>query len=158
MTVVSVERGDLASVANRDAVALEVVDEVVRHRFAQVRAAVEECDERPAAGEPDGRLSRRVATADDGDARTGAALCFGCTRRVEDRQTFELGEPLDGEAAVLGARCEQDRAGGDLALVLEPDEVTAITGLERERPIWRGGSRVELARLRDRTARQLRAA
>ena len=45
---VAVERGDLAPVSNSDAVPLKLVDEVVRHRLAKVRAAVEEGDERAA--------------------------------------------------------------------------------------------------------------
>ena len=53
---VAVQRGDLAAVAHRDAVALELADEVVRHRLAQVGAAMEQCHERAAASEPDGGL------------------------------------------------------------------------------------------------------
>ena len=66
--VLAVERRDLASVADGDAVPLELVDEVVGHRLAQVGAAVEERDERAAAGEPDGGLAGGVAAADDRDA------------------------------------------------------------------------------------------
>ena len=122
------ERGDLAPVPNGDAVPLELVDEVVGHRLAEVGAAVEEGDERAAAGEPDGGLAGGVAAADDGDARAGAELGLGRTGGVEDRQSLELGEAVDREAAVLGARCEQDGARDDLPVVLEADEMPAVSG------------------------------
>ena len=57
----AVEGGDLAAVADGDAVALELADEVVRHRLAQVGAAVEQGHERAAASEPDGGLAGRVS-------------------------------------------------------------------------------------------------
>ena len=82
--VLAVERGDLASVADGDAVALELVDEVVGHRLAEVGAAVEEGDERAAAGEPDRGLAGGVAAADDRDARAGAELGLGRPGGVED--------------------------------------------------------------------------
>ena len=65
--VLALERGDLAAVSNGDAVPLELVDEVVRHRLAEVGAAVEEGDECAATGEPDRGLARGVAAADDRD-------------------------------------------------------------------------------------------
>ncbi len=68
LTVLAVERRDLTPVSNDDAVPLELVDEVVRHRLAQVGAAMKESDERAAAGKPDRRLAGGVAAADDGDA------------------------------------------------------------------------------------------
>ena len=89
------ERRDLASVSNDDAVALELVDEVVRHRLAEVGAAVEEGDERAATGEPDGGLAGGVAAADDGDARAGAELGLGRPGGVEDGQSLELGQAVD---------------------------------------------------------------
>ena len=55
----SVELGDLAAVADDDAVALELVDEVVGHRLAQVGAAVEKRDERAALGRARRRPARR---------------------------------------------------------------------------------------------------
>ena len=44
--VVAVERRDLGAIPHRDPVALEVVDEVVRHRLAQVGAAMKERHQR----------------------------------------------------------------------------------------------------------------
>ena len=129
------ERRDLASVSNDDAVALELVDEVVRHRLAEVGAAVEEGDERAAAGEPDGGLAGGVAAADDGDARAGAELGLGRPGGVEDRQSLELGQAVDREPPVLSARREQDGARGDLLVVLEADEMAAVPRFEGERAV-----------------------
>ena len=66
--VLAVECGDLASVSNGDAVPLELVDQVVGHRLAEIGAAVEEGDERAAAGEPHRSLAGGVAAPDDRDA------------------------------------------------------------------------------------------
>ena len=49
LAVLSVERGDLGAVAHDDAEPFELVNEVVGHRLAQVRAPVEQCHERAAA-------------------------------------------------------------------------------------------------------------
>ena len=93
--VLAVERGYLTSVSNNDAVPLELVDEVVRHCLAEVGAAVEEGDERTPAREPDSGLAGGVAAADDRDTRAGAELGLGGPGGVEDRQTFEFGQPVD---------------------------------------------------------------
>ena len=77
LAVLAVKRGDLASVADGDAMALEVVDQVVGHRLAEVGAAVEQGVERAAAGQPDRGLAGGVAAADDRDARAGAELGLG---------------------------------------------------------------------------------
>ena len=93
--VLAVERSDLAPVADGDAVPLELVDQVIGHRLAEIGAAVEERDERAAAGEPDGGLAGGVAAADHRDARAGAELGLGRPGGVEDRQSLELGEAVD---------------------------------------------------------------
>src|SRR4051812_38128946 len=49
----AVQRADLAAVAHRDAVALELAHEVVRHRLAQITAAVHQRHERTSARQPD---------------------------------------------------------------------------------------------------------
>ena len=60
----SVELTDLAAVPDGDAVALELVDQIVRHRLAQVGSTVQQRDESATAGEPDGRLAGGVSAAD----------------------------------------------------------------------------------------------
>jgi hypothetical protein len=59
---------DLAVVAHRDAVALELSHEVIGHRLPQICAAVHQGHERAAAREPDGGLAGRVAAAHDAHA------------------------------------------------------------------------------------------
>ena len=157
LAVRAVQRGDLAAVAHGHAVALELANEVVGHRLAQVGAAVEQRHERAAAREPDRGLARRVPAADDGDARGAAELRLGRAGRVEHAEPLVLGQPLDGQAPVLRAGREQHRARGDLVTLLEPDEVASVARLERHRAVRRRRARVELARLGDRPARQLRA-
>ena len=102
--------GDLAAVADGDAVALELANEVVGHRLAQVGAAVQQRDERAAAGEPDGGLAGRVAAADDADARGAAELRLGRPGGVEDADPLVLREAVDRQAPVFGAGREQHRA------------------------------------------------
>src|SRR2546422_6501204 len=62
------------------------------------------------------------------------------------------------EPPVLRARCEQDGAGGDLPVVLEPDAMPTVPRFEGEGAVGRGRARVELARLGDRAAGELGAA
>ena len=147
LAVVAVQGGDLAAVANGDTVALELADQVVRHRLAQVGAAVEQRDERAAAGEPDGGLAGGVAAADDADARGAAELRLGRPGGVEDAHALELREPVDREAPVLRAGREQDGARGDLVVLFEAHEWRPSPGFERERAVGRRGAGVELARL-----------
>src|SRR5581483_6338023 len=147
-----------AAVADDDAEALELADEVVGHRLVQVGAAVEQGDEGAAACEPDRRLPCGVAAADDGDARGAAQLRLGRAGGVEDAQSLVLREIVAGEPPVLGARREHHGSRGNLVALLEPNDVPARTRLERERSVRRRRSRAELARLADGAARELAAA
>src|SRR4051812_31258563 len=87
MAVLSVELRDLAPVANRHAEALELVDEVVRHRLGKVGASVEQGDERAATREPDSGLAGRVPAAENGDPRAAAQLSLRRPGGVEDAHT-----------------------------------------------------------------------
>ena len=102
--VLAVQGGDLAAVAYGDAVALELADEVVRHRLAQVGAAMEQRHERAAAREPDRGLAGGVAAADHADARGAAELRLGRPGGVEDAQALVLGEAVDAGAAGTARR------------------------------------------------------
>src|SRR5262249_1422326 len=149
---------DLAAPADVDPGALEIAHEVVRHRFAEVGATVEERHDRPAAGEPDRRLGRRVPAADDPDASCGAATGLLRPRGVEDADSLVRLDPGNGEAAVLGAGCEDDGARPDLLAALETDGVVLDARLERDRTVRRGHPGAELPRLADSPDCQLRAA
>ena len=76
-------------------------------------------------------------------------------RSVEDGHSLELGQALDREASILGARGEQDGARCDLSVVLEPDEMPSVAWFEREGAVGGCRARVELARLGDRPAGEL---
>src|SRR5439155_14410983 len=154
----SVKGGELAAIADGDAVALELADQVVGHRLLQVASAMEQGDQRAAASEPDSRLSGRVAAADHGDARGSAQLCFRWSGGVEDARALVFGETLEREPPVVGTGGEDDRAGRDLVLLFQPYEVSPAARLEPDRTV--GGRRpgAELACLADGPGRQLRAA
>ena len=149
---------DLAAAAYGDAGPVEVVDEVVRHRLAQVGAAVEQRHERAAVRQPDRRLGGGVAAADDADAGGAAPLRLLRAGRVEDADPLVGVDVGDGQPAVVGARGEDDGAGAHLVSVLEPDEVAVGAWLEPDRAVGRGGAGAELPRLRDRPGRELGAA
>ncbi len=151
------EGGDLAAVAHRDAVALELADQVVGHRLAQVGAAMEQRHERSSACEPDGGLPGGVAAADDGDPGCAAKLRLGWPGGVEDAQPFVVGQAVERQSPVVGAGCEHDGARGDLVLFFESDDVSSVAGLERDRAVRRRGPCSELACLADGAAGQLGA-
>ena len=77
LTLRAVQLGDLAVIAHGDAVAVEIADQVVGHRLAQVGASVHQRHQCAAARQPDRRLRRRVAAADDADARAAAGCASG---------------------------------------------------------------------------------
>ena len=77
---------NLAAAADSHAVALELVDEIVGHRLAQVGAAVQQRDERAAAREPDGGLAGRVASPKHGDNGQLEAV----TLKSGERLTFSF--------------------------------------------------------------------
>jgi len=126
-----VQGGDLSVVAYGDAGELELVNEVVGHRLAQVGAAVEQCHDRAAARKPDCGLAGGVATSDDGNPRCAAKVGLRRVCCIEDAQPLELRQPLVGWAAVLRASRSQNRARGDLVTLLEPDEVASVAWLQR---------------------------
>ena len=66
--VIPMELDDLAGGPDDDARLFKLVDQIVRHRLAQVTAAVEERYERPAPRQPDGGLTGRVAATDNADS------------------------------------------------------------------------------------------
>lgn len=83
---------------------------------------------------------------------------FGRAGRVEDAESFVLGEPLDRQPAVLRTGGEDDGARGDHVTVFQPDDVASVPRFERDRPIRRRRPGIELPRLGDGAARQLGSA
>src|ERR687892_1787789 len=134
---------DLAAVADGHAVALEVADEVVGHRLTQLGAPVEQRDERPAPREPDGGLAGGVASADHGDPFGAAELCLGWAGGVESAHALVLRESLNRKAPVLRTGREQDCPRGDLAILLQSQEVASVSRLKGNRAIGRRQAGVE---------------
>src|SRR5688572_24581048 len=116
VAVRTVQRPDLAAVAHGDAIALELSHEVVRHRLAQISAAVQQRYERTAARQPDGGLAGRVASADNPDSRGAAQPRLRGPCGVEDAESLVLREVIAGQAAVFRTRGEEHGARGDLAV------------------------------------------
>src|SRR5207245_8796267 len=101
LPVLTVHRGDLAPVAYRHTVAVEVPSEVVGHCLAQVVPAMEEGHECAPAGEPDGGLSGGIAASDYGDPGRAAELRLRRPRRVADRHSLVVREPVARRASIL---------------------------------------------------------
>ena len=158
LAVRAVQLDDLAPAAHGDAGPVEVMDEVVRHRLAEVVAAVQQRHERASVRQPDRRLRGGVAAADDGDAGGAALLRLLRAGSVEDADALVGVGVGDGQPAVVGACGEDDGACAHLVSVLEPDEVAVGAWLEPDRAVGRGGAGAELPRLRDRPGRELGAA
>ena len=128
LAIGAVELGDLAAVAHRDAVALELADEVVGHRLAQVGAAVEQRHQRAAARQPDRGLPGGVPAADDADARGAADLRLGRPGGVEDADSLVVGEALDRQPPVLRAGREQHVAATISLPSSSVDDVAPVDG------------------------------
>src|SRR5205807_8626174 len=138
--------------------AVELLDQVGRHRLAQVGASVKQRDQGAAPREPHGRLAGRVASADDRDALRGTDLPLEWPGGVEDAETLVLLEPLYGKAPVFGARGEQHRSCGDFFSVFELDHVPLGARFQRFGAVGARDPRVELARLRRGAADEFGAA
>ena len=139
--------GDFAAVAHGHPVALEIFDQVLRHRLAQVRAAVQKGHERAAASQPNGCLCCGVATPDHPHALAGAELTLERPGGVEDADALVAVKTVHRQAAIFSACGKQDGAGAHFDALLEPDDVPPGAGFEYPGAVWRGDPGVELARL-----------
>ena len=96
LAVGSVQGGDLAAVRGPLLRNGQARRPVVGPRLAHVGAAMQQCHERPAAGEPDRGLAGRVSSADNGHALAAAQLRLRRSGGVEDADVFVIGEVVDG--------------------------------------------------------------
>ena len=62
-------------------------------------------------------------------------MSLGRAGRVEHAQPLEVRQPLDGKPPVLRAGREENGTGGDLVPLLEPNDVTSIARLQRDRAV-----------------------
>ena len=128
----AVKLNDLAAVAHGDAVAVELGQQVVGHRLAQVGAPVKKGDQGAAPGKPHRRLSGGVATADDA-TRVRRSAGLGRAGGVEDAHALVVLEVADRQAPVVGAGGDHDGARDDLVPFLEVARVESVARLERQR-------------------------
>ena len=122
----SVQLGDLAAVADDDVVALELADQVVGHRLAQVGSPVQKRDERAAAGQPDRGLAGGVAAADHGHPSRTAELRLGRAGCVEDARALVVGEIRRAAAAGTRHRSRGRRRARRSRALLELDDVAPV--------------------------------
>ena len=142
-----------------DAVALELEDEVVGHRLAQVGPAVQQRDERAAAREPDRRLRGRVAAADDPHARRRRSAGPRAARRRRRRSGPRSRRGRRPAGAGTRRRWPAPPPGPTTSCPSSSRSTwRPVARLQRERPVRRRRARAELARLGDRAAGQLHAA
>ena len=158
LAVGAVQLRNLAPIMHRHAITVEIVDQVFRHRFAQVSAAMKQGNDGTTTGQPDRRLGGGVAAADDADARCAAPLRLRWSGGVEDARALGFFEVGYREAAVLGPGGQQDGTCGHAVIVLESHYMAAIPRFQCERPVGRGRPGRELARLGDRARGELGAA
>ena len=71
-------------------------------------------------------LAGRISAAHDDHELTVAHLCFHWRRVVIDAHAFELLAPLDVQATVRSAGCNQETLGGDTLVVIEMENGVAI--------------------------------
>ena len=147
---------DLAVAAHHyGIVALDLIDQVPRHRFPQVVPA----NQQPAIGDVPGQehrgLTSRIPTADDHHRVAGAELCLGLGCRVVDAAHLELLEPWHLESPVLGSGRDHHRtAPGDFAR-RELDRVLASVACQAHRCRRGGEADAELDRLQPGPLREL---
>src|SRR4029453_16724508 len=107
-----VEHVDLATDLVR--LALDPIDEVLRHLLAEALAAYDHHDSPRKAGEIDGRLSRRVAGSYDINLLIPAVERLGRRRSVIHTATFELLHALGWQPLPGQSWCEDQRLARDL--------------------------------------------
>ena len=107
--------------------ALELVDQVARHRGGEALAADQDRHAARVVGEEDRRLTGRVAAADEDDVAALHRCRLGAGRSVEDPDAGERVEPVGIERAVGDAARQDQRAGPERAAAVELHRV-AVAG------------------------------
>ena len=99
----------------------EPLREVGRHGVAEVVTANEDVDLIGVLGQEQRGLPSRVGASHHDCVPAEACPGLEFSRGVVDAATFELGHAGDLQAAVLDAAGDDDGAGGDIGVVIEPD-------------------------------------
>ena len=156
--LVSFECGDLRVGSHVDpVVGLDAVDEVAGHAGVQVRSADHDSDGAARLGQEHRGLTGRIAAAGDHDGGLGAFARFQRRGGVVHALALEVGEPVDIESPVVGARGGDHGATGHLGAVGEADH--EMPGLLSQRGGRARGGEVcaELLRLDERPLGQVGA-
>ena len=155
---VAVDLADLGVEQHLDVLdRLDLLDQVVRHRGAEVAAAEQQEDPFGGAGEEDRRLAGRVAAADHRHRPAPAHPRLDQRRRVEDAGAVQPRAAVDRQLAVGGAGGEDDGARRQFVAAVEGDDVAAVFVAQAEGALGDRGAQAEPARLRDRPLGQLGA-
>ena len=136
---------------------VDLLDQVVRHRLLQRRAAHQDRHRLGLPGQVDGRLAGRVGPADDVDVLVGAAGRLGQRRAVVDPASGQLGQAGRGELPVGHPGGEDDGVRVDRGAVGEPDRPGRAVDLQADH--LAGGQHLgaELGRLPPGPVGELRA-
>ena len=119
LAVLAVELRDLAAVADHDPRPLEVADQVVRHRLAEVGAAVEQRHQRAPAASQIAACAAELPPPTTPTRWAAAELRLRRAGGIEHGQALVVLEPVDRQAAVVGAGGDDDRPRRHLAVLVQ---------------------------------------
>jgi hypothetical protein len=135
--------------------ALDLVDQVARHRARERFPPNGDANVGAGAREIERRLSGRVPSTDDEDGPSRARLCFHLRRGVVDADAFEIAEPIERQAVVARAGGDDDRLRRDGLAVVEADLVQPAARRQRDRARAELHANPELLCLQNGSCREL---
>jgi hypothetical protein len=146
--IVAVEADDLALYVQGDPSGMrDPFDEVVGHRRRQTIRANEQMDHRRRSREEDGRLSRRIASADDDHFLPLAELSLHRRRGIVHATALEALVVHGGKLAVACPRGHDDRMCAHLFAVLQFQAKRVLVAFEGTDETRDGEPRPEFLRL-----------
>ena len=121
------QRADLGRKVDVDCrIRLDLIDEVARHARPQISTAHDEVDVTAATREEDGGLAGRIRAAHHNDGIALTRLRLDLRGGVIDPHALEIGESVDGQSAIPGARRHNGRAPPQALASLERDHMVTI--------------------------------
>ena len=136
----------------------QLIDEVLRHRRAEVAAADQQRDLLGVPGEPDDRLARRVAAAHHDDLGARARQRLARPGPVVHPRAEQVIDPGHVQAAPLDAAGEQHRPPADQRAVGQLGDIARPIGRHVDQRPGQQHFGTEPARLHRRARRQFAAA
>ena len=135
--------------------ALDLIDQVPRHRGRQALAADDDVHVRAGAGEERGGLPGRVASTDDDDRPPGTRLGLHLGGGVVHADPLELAQTRQRKSVVARTGGDDHRLRAHRLPVLEIDSMRVDAGGERHGPFAQADAYAELLRLQRRSRGQL---